>query len=221
MLSLSTIAKLEKNKIASDGAWLVLLEVTLPTDDDNLVIRIVRNNEDIVWNGYTWIGFPFDLDEVSENSNGELPQLTLKVSNVSRVVQQYVEQSDGGVGATVKLYAVHSQYLDQAAEIAETFSVYAVKCDAGWVYFTLSGDYPTKRRIPESRDMKDCCPFGYGGVECGVDKTALLATKTAAEQAEYQTCSKTLNACKKRGNEARFGGEPAIPLGGTYISNDV
>jgi lambda family phage minor tail protein L len=240
MLGLSTIAKMEKNKISSDGAWLVLLEVTLPTQGDDLenteatasdatekvtashdlVMRIVRNNEDIVWNGHTWVGFPFDLDEVTENSDGELPQLTLKVSNVSRVVQQYLEQTNGGVGATVKLYAVYSQYLDQPAEIEETFSVYAVKCDAYWVHFTLSGDYPTKRRIPEYRYLKDCCPFVYGGVECGVDKSALLATKTSADQDEYAKCSKTLRACKKRNNERRFGGEPAIPLGGTYISNE-
>ncbi len=174
-LNLSKVAKLEKNKIAGDGAWLILLEITLKTaEDEDLTLRVVRNNEDIEWNGQIWVGFPFDLDEVVEDSGGELPQIGLRVSNITRAVQHYVEEAGGGVGASVRLLVIHSSNCNKPGdtdanqpEVDETFTVRSVKCDLNWVHFTLSGDFPTVRRIPETRYMKDFCPFPFRGVECG------------------------------------------------------
>ena len=275
-LKLSDVAKVEKNKIDSDGVWLVLLEIILRLPDgEKLALKVVRNNEDIVWNGETWIAFPFDLDDVSEDAMGEIPQLTVKVSNVTGTVQRYVEEANGAVGATVKLYVVHSHNLDEgSAEIEEAFTVRAVKCDSYWVHFTLSGDYPTLRRIPETRYLKDFCPFKFKGLECGYtsddrttyvnknqfmlqldqtkrygvgDRILLIASTgsfaTRVVESQYKNaqtiitipeediipldlekvafirCNKTLGDCRKRKNNKRFGGEPAIPDGGAYKSN--
>jgi lambda family phage minor tail protein L len=203
-LNLSNISIIEKNKLTSDGAWLVLLEIQIAKD---LIIRIVRNTEDIVWNGYTWVAFPFELDEIKETSQGELPQIPVRVSNVSRSVQQYIEQANGGVGATVILRVVHSQHLDiLAADIEETFTVQHVSSDSMWVTFDLGGDMPTMLRFPFRRVLKDFCPFIYKGIECGA-------------QSHQENCNKTLGDCRERGNATRFGGEPSIPQGGIYASN--
>src|SRR5690554_914294 len=89
MRDLSAIAKLEKNKISSTGAWLILLEIQF----QGTTIRVVNNNEDIEWpegSGTTWVAFPFELGDIGENSKGELPSLQVKVSNVTRVIQQYL-----------------------------------------------------------------------------------------------------------------------------------
>ncbi|MCX7779606.1 MAG: DUF1833 family protein [Negativicutes bacterium] len=204
MRNLSVAAILEKNKLSSDGAWLVLLEIAIGTT----IIRICRNTEDIIWNGQTWIAFPFELEDVSEDSKGELPQVTVKVSNVLRTIQRYLEESNGGIGASVTLRVVHSEHLDLTdPEIEETFTVVATKTDTQWVYFILGGDDPSRRRVPERRYLKDFCPFTYGGIECGV---------SAAVKATYPACNKTLAHCRQRGNSVRFGGEPAIPAGGIY-----
>lgn len=203
-LSLSTISIIEKNKLTFDGAWLVLLEIQIAKD---LVIRIVRNTEDIVWNGYTWVAFPFELDEIKETSQGELPQIPIRVSNISRSVQQYIEQANGGVGAAVILRVVHSRHLDMpSADIEETFTVQHVSSDSMWVTFDLGGDMPTMLRFPFRRVLKDYCPFTYKGIECGASSY-------------LENCNKTLGDCRERGNAARFGGEPSIPQGGLYASN--
>lgn len=283
-LNLSRVAKLEKNRIAGDGAWLILLEITLKTPEgDDLTLRVVRNNEDIEWNRQTWVGFPFDLDEVVEDSGGELPQIGLRISNITRAVQHYVEEAGGGVGASVRLLVIHSSNCNRPEdpeanlpEVDETFTVRSVKCDINWVHFTLSGDYPTMRRVPETRYLKDFCPFPFRGIECGyvpmetvlhldehndycftvsgdwtgkyrAGRPILLFTDSGTRRRMVQSsvcqgevttitvtggtvpdglrqvslwCNKTLDNCRALGNAVRFGGEPGIPMGGTYKSGD-
>ena len=68
MLNLSTVAALEKNKLHSDGVWFVLLDIVVP--ELSQTIRIVRNTEDVVWNGNTYIDFPFELGNLTDDAKG-------------------------------------------------------------------------------------------------------------------------------------------------------
>lgn len=202
MLSLSAAAILEKNALANAGAWIILLEVVIGSS----TLRFCYNNEDVTWNGETWIAFPFDIEDVGEDSQGEFPAVQIRVGNVTRAVQYYVEQADGAVGSSVTLRIVHSEHLDQTTpEIEEAFAVTKTVCDAQYVSFTLGGAYPITSRRPARRFLKNFCPFQYKGVECA-------ATSAATD------CDHSLAACKARSNSGRFGGEPAIPMGGLYAS---
>lgn len=208
MLDLSAVAKLEKNKISSTGVWIVLLEVHVSPE---IEFKICNNNEDVEWptgSGQIWTAFPFQLGTITEDSRGELPQLTLQVSNVTRTVQHYLEQSDGGVDSQVILRVVHSDHLDQTTpELEEVFSVQGVSTSAQWVDFRLGPDFTTSQRFPTYRFMKNFCPWRYGGIECGVSE---------GMKNTYPTCNKTLENCRERENAERFGGEPALP-GGLYV----
>ena len=97
-LPLSTIAIEEKNKLATDSVFLVCLEITIP--GVGTPIYIVNNNEDITWKGVTWVAVPFSISELSDQSASEVPSVTIQVNNVSRVMDQYLQQYD----AYVKLY---------------------------------------------------------------------------------------------------------------------
>lgn len=205
MRDLSVIAKLEKNKISSTGAWLILLEIQF----QGATIRVVNNNEDIEWpagSGTRWVAFPFELGEVSENSKGELPSLQLKVSNVTRIIQQYLEQYAGGTDATVILRVVMSEHLDLTTpELTEVFSVKSTSTDAMWAYFNLGPDYALTQRFPPDRYMRNFCPFKFKGIKCGYS-------------GPLTTCNKTLKDCRERNNSKRFGGFPGIPgAGGLYV----
>jgi lambda family phage minor tail protein L len=200
MLTLSPAAILEKNKVSSTGVWLILLEIIV---SPAITVRIVHNNENIDWGGHTWVAFPFQLGEISEDGK-EIPRLTLKVSNISGILQQYLEQTNGGTDSTVILRVVHSGHLDLGtAEIEETFAVQMVTTDAYWATFTLGGDFTLMRRLPLRRYLKDFCPYAFKDAECGYN-----GPETA--------CSKTLVRCRELNNAARFGGEPALP-GGIYV----
>ncbi len=202
MLSLSAVATLEKNKLHSDGAWIILLDIAIPNME---TIYICRNTEDITWNGTKYIAFPFSLGDVSEDNKGTLPSVELKVSNVTRQLQYYLEQGSGGVGSLVTLRVVNSKYLDlTTAEVEEMFSVTSTTVSAQWVTFKLGINYPSGARRPLRRFLKNFCPFKYKGIECGA--TSALTS-----------CRKTLTECRERNNSTRFGGEPGIPSGGFYI----
>ena len=201
MLTLSQAATLEKNKIESGAAWLILLEVHV---SPSIILRLVRNTEDIVWNSQTWTAFPFEFDPPKQTSAGELPNFQLRVSNITRTVEGYLEQAGGGVGATVRVMVVLSSNLTNPnPELDEEFSVQSTSYDTQWVTFTLSGAVDLFRRVPLRRFLKNFCPYKYKGPECKA-------------QSNYQSCDKSLGACRLRGNEVRFGGEPAIPQGGIY-----
>ena len=206
MLDLSSAAIVEKNKLSSDGAWLVLLEIDIAGLEQP--IRLVRNNENISWGGHEWYAFPFDLDEIGENSKGEIPNLAIRVSNITRVIQGVVEKSGGGVGSTLTIRVVHSKHLDAVEpELQEEFSALSTSCGEQWVSFNLGPAYPVMSRRPVYRYLKNHCQFIYGSAECGVPVDTMQ---------KYTKCNKTLPDCRQRGNSIRYGGEPTIP-GGFYV----
>ena len=202
-LSLSTATILEKNRLVSDGAWLILLELNFKGN----IIRLVRNTEDIFWNGSTWTAFPFELDDIKEDTDGEIPSLKIKVGNQMRQVQQYIRPIGGGIGCEVILSVVHSKHLDIVEpDLQLNFVVEESSADENWVYFTLGGDIVNSNRFPPRRIIKDFCPFQFKGIECGY-------------AGPFTTCNKTLANCTNLLNSSRFGGEFSLPYEGIYASN--
>lgn len=201
MHPLSAAAIFEKNKIAATGAWLILLDIVIT---DLIELYLVLNTEDINWHDRQYIAFPFDISESTEDGR-EIPAVTLKISNVSQAIQQYLEQAGGGVGAQVTIRIVHSDHLEGSAEIEETFVCQSCRADAQWVSFNLGPGDPASIRRPERRFLKNFCPYSYKGLECG-------------STSPLDSCNKTLGDCRARGNSTRYGGEPSIPQGGIYVT---
>lgn len=200
MLELSQASIIEKNKISTDGVWLLALEVQIPGE----TLHLVNNTENVTLGGQEYTAFPFSLEDITEDGK-ELPNVKLTVSNVTGTIQRYVEAS-GGLGGCPVIIRVFQTNIPDVAEIEEFFVVTGVTCDAEWVTFTLGTDFSFTRRFPPVRIMKDYCPFKFKGLECGY--------KGGADR-----CNKTLARCRELGNNVRFGGEATIPQGGLYASN--
>ena len=201
MLSISAVSKAEKNKLSTGSAFLILLEIQLPS-----VVRLVYNNEDITWNGYTWQSFPMKLSEASEESNGSDPNLSVQVDNVAQGMTYYVEEAGGAVDTPVILRVVNSENLPNGeADLEEYYVVTECKVNEQWVTFTLGNEYSARTRRPLYRYMKNNCPFAYKGLRCG------YAGGAAA-------CNHTLQDCRNRGNSHRFGGFPGIDQKGVYAN---
>jgi phage-related protein len=201
--SLSAVAALEKNKIATTNAFLILIEVQF----DGITIRVVNNNQDVEWpagSGQIWTAFPFRLGDITEDSRGEFPSWQLKISNVTKTMERYLEQYKGGTDVKVILRVVMSEHLDLAEPVMyETFSVENTSSDALWSMFNLGPAFSTKRRFPPETYRKNFCQFKFKGIRCGYNGSA-------AE------CNKTLKRCRELGNSVRFGGEPGISGEGAY-----
>ncbi len=211
-LSLSAVAIQEKNKLTSSTTWLIMLEITIP--GVGTPVRVVKNNENISWAGSTWYAYPFELDEIVEESKGEVPQITIRVGNVDRVMDGYMQDYDsycktnGFSPITCNLYVVNSSNTGSSTpEVTHTFDLKQVKSDPFWCHFILGSGNLWNRRAPLNRIWKNQCRWVFKSTECG------YAGATT-------TCDKTLYACRNMGggsNSIRFGGFPGVGSRGVKV----
>ena len=208
-MALSTTTKLEKNKLNSDSVWLSMLEISIPSVTETL--RIVNNNDDVNWNGQTWIKFPFELDEISQTSNAETSQFQIKVGNVKNIIGQYIRQYDvyvktnGFEPIRVVLYIVNSKDLANTTPVYSTNLILTTSSlNHLEVSFTVSARDLFRARTPQTRMFPNSCRFKFKSTLCGY---------TGAET----SCNKTLSRCRQLANANRYGGFPAIGNSGVSI----
>ena len=201
-LTLSSTYIAEKNKLSSQYAWVILLDINFEGES---TLRLAWNTDDVVWGGNTYQKYAFEFDELVEDGKGALPVFGIRIANPGRLLMPYLEESSGGVGATVTVYVVHSNNLSEAeAAIEETFEVIETTADAKWVYFKLGAEHPMLQRFPKQRYLKDHCRYKeFGGSEC-------------AYEGLETDCNRTLERCIELENQARFGGFPGMAYGGVY-----
>ncbi len=155
---------LEKNKIATANPWLVLLDITL-TDDTN--IYLVNNTEDIVFQGRVYTAIAFKLDPTNISGSGKIPSVQLSISNVTRVLQAYLEALEGAVDSEITITVVNAALLaENYAELQMTFSVLSTKADAYFVVFTLGAPNPLRKRFPLHRYIAEHCNWKFLAREC-------------------------------------------------------
>ena len=195
----------EKNKLEGDNPWLILLDIYV---DVSTTLYLVRNTEDITFDGQVYTAFPFEIEASVQKSKGELPTIGLKVSNVTRAIQAQLEATDGLIGNEVTLKVVNNAYLaEDYAELTETFEILNCTADVMWVNMTLGFPNPMARRFPLYRYLADHCRYvgKFKGAECGY---------SGADA----TCDGTIDACRLKSNSARFGGFPGLGKGGVRIA---
>lgn len=202
MLTLSAVAKREKNKIYTGSAFVILLDILLEDD----VARICYNTEDITWNGNIYQAFPFDIGDISEKTDGSDPNVQLRVDNTSQALQSIVEENAGANGTEVIIRVVNTAAMSSTPELEEHFVVTKTDIDRQYITFHLGTEYSSRTRRPKERYMKNNCPFQYKGVRCGAT-------------AEQTSCNHTLTDCRLRNNSERFGGFPGIDQKGVYVHN--
>lgn len=207
---LSSVVIEEKNKLFTDSVWLLALEITIP--GVGTPVRVVRNNENITWRTYTWVAFPFEVDEYGEESKGEVPQFSIRVSNISQAMELYVADYDlycktnGYSPITVSIFALNSEDLANDTPAGELFfELKKPKLDSKWATFVLGAANPFSKRFPQHRILKGHCRFIFKGTLCGY---------TGGES----VCNKTLPRCRELLNQTNFGGFPGAGYGGIRIA---
>jgi len=202
-LSLPPSLIAQKNQLASDDPSLALLEIAMPHLLDNL--RLVANEVDITWDGEDWIAFPFEIDNIGEPARGESPSVSIRVSNVSRAIQGYVELADGGVDAVVTIYVIDGGDLSNTTPYVRLdFRVSGTSVDENWVTFNLTSTDTWSRTFPRNKIAKNHCNYAFKGLHCGYAGGETL-------------CNRTLTRCRELNNSERFGGFPGVGYDGLRI----
>lgn len=207
-LSLQTIR--DKNSLGTDAIFHVLLKIVIPATPE---INITNNGEDVVWNSKTWIAFPFDIAELSEEGSGEIPQWTITLDNRQRAIEAYLQQYDqylkanGVNGNEIRctLYVVNSKDLSNTTPIKEvTFELNQPTTNSETATFVLTADSPFNISVPKRRFIQNFCYWKFKSSECGYTGGA-------------GTCDKSLIQCKSYGNSHRYGGFPSVGFGGIRL----
>ncbi len=162
-------------------------------------------DSDIVFNGITYSQFPIEHQSIGENTNGEIDSVRVRVSNVSRLIQYYLEEYDFR-GKKVAIITVWANRLDDAdACIVDEYAIDSYTVNERDVTFFLTSNMDVLDiTLPGRMYSRNYCRWKFKSDECGY---------AGAET----TCNKTFQRCKELENQERFGGFPGIPLRRLYI----
>jgi len=187
MKTLSAASIVEKNRLSSPYPWLILLDIAFP----NNTTYLVRNTDIVSFKGNDYTPFPFEIEFGKETSAGDIPTVTLRVSNVTRVIQNIIELSDGLIDFDVIIHIVNHHYLsDDYSDLDLHLTVMSCTCDESWVTFNLGLENPLQKRFPKLRYFRDYCNWKFKSIECGYGGS-------------IEICKRNFSDCK---NPKRFGG---------------
>jgi len=166
---------LEKNKLYADQPWIVLLAIEV---DDDTTWRLALFPEDVSWNNQTWEAFPAIIEPVSESIDRPLADLRISVSNVTRVVSAYVENTNL-LGRTVNIYLIHKGNLDVTSDVLSfTYRINYIETTAQVAVFELGHEDLFMLQFPWQRFIRDKCRFVYKDDRCGFPEDNFGETST-------------------------------------------
>lgn len=206
MASLSIASVLEKNRLDSDVPFLVALDIEVVNPATGVVVEVlylVRNSEEITFNGNPYQPAIFDISFAAEA--GAHSQISLSVSDFTGAIQARMEEYGGGVGFNVTMYIVNAGALGQAPEIEEFFQVTGANARDYKCSFTLGSENEVMKSFPRRRQSKDYCQWRYKDPD------------TCRYVGGLTSCSLTLqgaNGCQTHGNTPNFGGYPGLNSNG-------
>jgi phage-related protein len=199
--ALSVASVIEKNRLESNIAFLVLVQIEIfdpATYSYPEIVRAVNNDEDITFAGESWTAQPFDIELKYEA--GSVPDVTLSVKDFNRVLLGKLETYAGGIGSRVTMIILNSGNLSQGPEVQEVFEIIGSSANDYVVSLKLGAESTLTRLFPGRMQMRDRCSWRYKGPECGYT-------------AGMPTCDLSLqgpNGCAAHSNAVNFGGFPGL-----------
>ncbi len=163
-MALPNVLKLAKNEIDSIYPWLFLLDVVTP---DARVYYLVHNNEDIVFQGRTYVKFPFQIELPEINSEGAVPSWNIKVVNAARTLEKTMQETRGMTDSVITLRVVNAGYLTEDHVDLETeIKVLEAFSDANWITWRCGGRNLYRDLWPMLRYLASYCNQKFKWHEC-------------------------------------------------------
>ena len=193
--------KQEKAKQENRPIYLYIIEDYDGSND----LYLASYDEDVVYDSATYTRFPIMHEFTGENNQGRIDQVKVRLANVSRLIQLYLEQYDFRGKKVVIRTVWANQLADPDAHIDDIFYIDNYTADQTNVEFTLTGKFDVLGMdLPARRYARNYCSWKFKSSECGY----------AGVETE---CNKTQQRCKQLNNYQRFGAFPSVPTRRIYI----
>ena len=226
---LSSAVRAHKDSLSSLTPWVWLYEIEIPTSTPTRY-RFARHNTSITFLGNEYVPFPVGHAVTTENAKGDLPTVTMTISNLGRELAANLESYDGLVGQPVRIMLVSLSDLDSSSPaVEETYEIRSVSSTDSQVSASLGTYNALRATFPAQRAIRDHCRHVYRSAECGY-------SLSSTDAQFLSSCDKSfdgVNGCvahglsEKNSTEAggaagtdpglhpqRFGGYPGIPRPG-------
>ncbi len=223
MRSLPATTVAIKNRIASTSSWLFLFEIFI--NGGTLVFRLTNNPEPVTFDGKTFQRYGIGFDEIEENSSGDLPTMSITLSNADRAVASLLERYNGFRDEKVVVYLVNSEDLgDPSARIRHQFRVQSATVGEQVASLELGSIRFFDMDWPHQKYLRNSCRFIFGSEECGWGFVAgLPGINPPVGVTPSFFCDKTLNGargCQYHGDlyDAVAGVDPLHPMRAGFFS---
>lgn len=198
-LSVATV--IEKNKLTSDVAFVILMDVNItdPVSREVIeILRIARNDENVIFGGEVYQAGNFDIS--IEQRQSEDSTVSVVARDPTGFIQSRMEEVSGGVFSEAIISVVNTARLDEAPEVQERFQILSASSKDYVVSFSLGAENLLGLAYPPRRQFQDRCAWKYKGYGC--QSTSL-----------DPTCSYTkdgINGCASKNNAINFKGLPGL-----------
>lgn len=191
----------EKSKQENAPIFLYVLEKYDSIND----LKIAGFDQDVTYQGEVYSKFPVTHEFIGENNQGQIDQVKVRLANVSRFTQLYLEQFDlRGKKVTIRMVWA-DRLADPDAHMDDVFYIDNYTADQKNVEFTLTGKFDVLGvDLPARRYARNYCAWKFKSAECGYIGGEV-------------SCNKTKQRCKVLENYYRFGAFPSVPTRRIYV----
>lgn len=173
---------------------------------DGSDLRLAEYKTDVVFDGITYIKFPISREATTENVTGEIDVVKIKLANVSRLIQYYLEHYDLG-GKKVIIKQVWADDLDDTENVREeVYYIDRYTANDKVVEFECSSKFDVQgEEIPRGR---------YYRATCGVKE---FKDSDCGYSGPFAICNRTIANCRERENIKRIRAFPSTPTQRTVL----
>lgn len=161
-----TLTQLFRDEAAKDeqSPLYHLFTIEIPNTTD---FYFCDSNEDLVYNGITYIKFPCKFNGIEITGDGSLQKASISIANVDRLMEGLVEEYDGLRGLTLRVKTVYAKFLDAgespstSSHSEEVYVIDAYSSNESAITFTLELLTDFTIKIPRRKYLSFGCGFKY------------------------------------------------------------
>jgi lambda family phage minor tail protein L len=200
-MTLTTNQNFKNLRDSPEGEFVYLYSI-YNYDGVSADLHFIDAISNLVYGGVTYVSFPISHSAISENISGAIDAVNVKISNISRAIQAYLEVYDfSGLKVTIKTVL---DVTDGDCLMTDTYYIDSYTADQLDVNFICTSKLDIhKVQLPLRIYSREYCQWTFKGTECKYVGAGTCANKTKQE-------------CIVNGNLLNFGGCPSIRSSKVY-----